>query len=233
MKINNVMKNRLLELDQAKGMAIFLVIYTHCLQYICKEDGFNNIIYQCVYTFHMPLFMVISGYLFHSKLNVNFKTVIISQGKHLILPAIFLGGIVSLLCGEYIDIVTLSKMPLTCWFLGNLFVTSICYHIVNRLIKDIRISAVLLSILILLIPESYGCYFLKFFMPFFGLGLIVNRYRVLEIKIKKKIFMMLALSSIFMCILIWDKSYYVYNTPPQAVRKHNILSISQWTEPLS
>ena len=25
----------------------------------------------------------------------------------------------------------------------------------------------------------------------------------------------------------------VQNTPPQAVRKHNILSISQWTEPLS
>ena len=48
-----VKNNRLLELDQAKGMAIFLVIYTHCIQYICRGDGFDNIIYQCVYTFHM------------------------------------------------------------------------------------------------------------------------------------------------------------------------------------
>ena len=209
-----VKNNRLLELDQAKGMAIFLVVYTHSIQYICRGDGFDNIIYQCVYTFHMPLFMIISGYLFYSKMNVNPKNVISSQFKHLILPAIFLGGIVTLLCGGNINIVTLAKMPLFCWFLGNLFVTSIFYLIVNKLIKDIRITTVLLSISILFIPESYGCYFLKFFIPFFGLGLCLKKYGLLEINIKRKPFIVVALVSLLICALVWDKSYYVYITPP-------------------
>lgn len=209
--VNN---NRLLELDQAKGMAIFLVIYTHCIQYICRGDGFDNIIYQGVYTFHMPLFMIISGYLFHSKMNVKIKSVFISQFKHLILPAVFLGGIVTLLCGGNINIVTLAKMPLICWFLGNLFATSIFYLIGNRFIKDIRITTVLLSISILLIPESYGCYFLKFFIPFFGFGLCLKKYGLLEIKIKRKVFLLFALVSLLICALVWDKSYYVYITPP-------------------
>lgn len=211
-----VKNNRLLELDQAKGVAIFLVIYTHCIQYICRGDGFNNIIYQGVYTFHMPLFMIISGYLFHSKMNVSIKGVIISQFKHLILPAVFLGGIVTLLCGGNINIVTLARMPLICWFLGNLFATSIIYLIGNRLIKDIRITTVLLSISILFIPESYGCYFLKFFIPFFGLGLCLKKHGLLEIKIKRKVFLVLALTSLLICALVWDKSYYVYITPPLA-----------------
>jgi fucose 4-O-acetylase-like acetyltransferase len=53
-------------LDYFKGIAIFLVVWGHCLQYAANAsyDFFSNEVFIVIYSFHMPLFMFISGYLF-------------------------------------------------------------------------------------------------------------------------------------------------------------------------
>ena len=53
-------------LDQLKGVAIFMVVYGHGIQYL-MGDGYvfwDNRIFQVIYSFHMGLFMMISGYFF-------------------------------------------------------------------------------------------------------------------------------------------------------------------------
>ncbi len=56
--------------DSLKGLCIFLVIFGHCLQYgsgaVFLSDGeyWENLGMKFIYSFHMPLFMAISGYLF-------------------------------------------------------------------------------------------------------------------------------------------------------------------------
>ena len=54
-------------LNFLKGLAIFLMIWGHCIQ-ICIPQGmdyFENTVFKIIYSFHMPLFMLISGYLFY------------------------------------------------------------------------------------------------------------------------------------------------------------------------
>lgn len=64
------MKNeRNIYIDVVKGIAIILVVYGHCIEYYSKEYIYDNffysdIVHKIIYSFHMPLFMVISGYLF-------------------------------------------------------------------------------------------------------------------------------------------------------------------------
>ncbi|WP_165503733.1 acyltransferase family protein [Pedobacter hiemivivus] len=48
-------------IDALRGLAILLVVFGHSLQY-SNTDFDNNILFRIIYSFHMPLFMFISGY---------------------------------------------------------------------------------------------------------------------------------------------------------------------------
>ena len=52
--------------DLVKGLAIFLMLWGHCIQYCAQEAAgyLTDIVFKTIYTFHMPLFMLVSGYLF-------------------------------------------------------------------------------------------------------------------------------------------------------------------------
>lgn len=55
--------------DLLRGFAIILVVLGHCIQegsggaYRAEQRYFDDRLYQFIYSFHMPLFMMISGYL--------------------------------------------------------------------------------------------------------------------------------------------------------------------------
>jgi fucose 4-O-acetylase-like acetyltransferase len=48
-------------IDALRGLAILLVVFGHSLQFT-NPDFDNNILFRIIYSFHMPLFMFISGY---------------------------------------------------------------------------------------------------------------------------------------------------------------------------
>ena len=49
-------------IDNLKGFAILLVIIGHVIQYLTDPyDADNNIVFRYIYSFHMPLFFMISG----------------------------------------------------------------------------------------------------------------------------------------------------------------------------
>lgn len=86
------MEKRNEKIDFLKGVAIFLVVYGHIIQYCIKNKGdfFLNLVFKIIYSFHMPLFMIISGYLFYNTLqnNKQIKQLIYKKFKQLIVPAI-------------------------------------------------------------------------------------------------------------------------------------------------
>lgn len=47
--------------DQAKGVLILLVVFGHVLEQ-CLNGRINTTTYSWIYTFHMPLFVFVSGY---------------------------------------------------------------------------------------------------------------------------------------------------------------------------
>lgn len=56
------MENREKEIDNIRGFAILTVVLGHSLQ-ACLGSGFDqNILFRYIYSFHMPLFIFISGY---------------------------------------------------------------------------------------------------------------------------------------------------------------------------
>ena len=52
------MDKRLIYIDIAKGVAIFLVVFGHTMQYIADNEG---IIFKIIDLFHMPFFFMLSG----------------------------------------------------------------------------------------------------------------------------------------------------------------------------
>lgn len=75
-------KNRLLWVDVLKGFAIFLVVFGHKIKQV---DNYNSIILvKYIYSFHMPMFFVISGMLFTRK--DSFSEYLNKKIKSLLIP---------------------------------------------------------------------------------------------------------------------------------------------------
>ncbi len=72
---------RLLAFDAIKLFAIFLVVYGHCILHLqnYSYDIKENIIYRFVSSFHMPLFMAISGYFGSKIFNLKFSDIVAKE----------------------------------------------------------------------------------------------------------------------------------------------------------
>lgn len=58
-------------IDALKSILIIIVIWGHLIQYYSGETEFwENSIWEIIYSFHMPLFIFISGYFFKNKPNL-------------------------------------------------------------------------------------------------------------------------------------------------------------------
>lgn len=51
------------QIDNIKGILILLVVFGHSLELLRLKSMFANFLYNFIYTFHMPVFIFISGYL--------------------------------------------------------------------------------------------------------------------------------------------------------------------------
>lgn len=65
--VNIVERKEFVWLDWAKAIGIWLVVLGHAIQATCIEREIGHICYDFIYTFHMPLFFLLSGYLFQKK----------------------------------------------------------------------------------------------------------------------------------------------------------------------
>ncbi len=73
-----MIKDRIPWIDMAKGIGIILVIFAHA--------PIPSFVQQFIYSFHMPLFFFLSGYLFYNDQNYNFRDFFIKKIKALIVP---------------------------------------------------------------------------------------------------------------------------------------------------
>jgi fucose 4-O-acetylase-like acetyltransferase len=75
------MKKRLEYIDQIRGLAIILVVIGHIIQFNDIQGGMKNSVFNVIYSFHMPLFFFISGYIGYKTIKIiDFK----SLRKHLL-----------------------------------------------------------------------------------------------------------------------------------------------------
>ena len=81
-------------LNFVKGIAAFLVLWGHIVQYgITDYSFFDDPMYILIYSFHMPVFIVISGYLFYKSYHRNaFGALLKKKLTGILYPGVIWGG---------------------------------------------------------------------------------------------------------------------------------------------
>ena len=150
------MKQRLEYIDSLKGFAILLVVMGHVVAW-CFES-FDTamqmsptpiLLWKIIYSFHMPLFMFISGFLFGMSHFATFKEYVMKvwkKVKMLIIPWLVCGILVEMWRGV---------RELTYWYLLTLFQLILIVGFINFLLDKIKSKTyqVIVEIVVLLITH--------------------------------------------------------------------------------
>ena len=75
-------------MDALKLFGIFLVIMGHCIQYLLSSVYYDEPIFRLIYSFHMPLFMTVSGFFSAHICGDTFKRFLAKKSRQLLLPAL-------------------------------------------------------------------------------------------------------------------------------------------------
>jgi fucose 4-O-acetylase-like acetyltransferase len=186
--------------DALRGLAILLVVLGHALStaqnlLVTPPSDPRYYLHNFLYTFHMPLFMFVAGYVLYGK-----RIRVSDRAIRLIVP--FFAWIpVYFLVNRYIlhwPAVLLTTLKQTVrepgfglWFLPTLFLCSLLLIPVRHIEKRGRwlgeASLAAIFVAVNLLPwEEYGLMQVKYFFFFFALGYLASKYRPLVDRLDRK-----------------------------------------------
>lgn len=178
-------------IDIVKGVAIILVVLGHCIQYgtmyYINDNYFCNPIFVIIYSFHMPLFMLISGYLFYGSISRHpFKHNLKTRFTNLLMPIIAWNSINllivdthSLIKGNAVSFLSNAQSYFTAtWFLWSIFWCSLIVLAVNKFLKDNIVAYMSFGIVLLFLPNVLGIPYHAFMYPYFVAGHLWNKYKI-------------------------------------------------------
>lgn len=200
----NKYSNRIAALDLLKLFAIFLVLYGHCMQHLLHIETIHNPMFLWIYTFHMPLFMTLSGLFSHKLYKLSFKEFIFKRSRQILLPTISWTIIIIgiLILEDTTSISIKSIMINSLWFLKSLFICCILGYIAFKPSKH-RIKCIIFSIILSQVCLIWNVYVMY---PCFLFGILIHKYITELIKYKRLI--------IFVCGgLFFVLSIYISFTP--------------------
>lgn len=180
------MKERIAYIDFAKGLAIIFVIIGHFIQYSTSQ-GCNTAIWALIYSFHMPLFMILSGYFI--SFNIDIRR-IAKRFICLIVPgllwSILIAGVLYVLV-TYVHFnnpienqTFLLRVFKQFWFLSCLF---FCYLIGIFSLKIFRNEYVscIISTLLLMILCTEEHLHIAYLYPYLWVGYFVRKFNLISI----------------------------------------------------
>ncbi len=141
-------KKRIDWIDLTKGFAILLLIFAHCMEYYSVENGIKIFLLPLIYSFHVPLFFFVSGFLFNPSKQKNFFELLKKILKTIILPYITFAVIYTLFDAVKIYVFhtqgdvsvlgdiksfAIQKHYTTIWFLASLFIVEIAAYFICKL----------------------------------------------------------------------------------------------------
>ncbi len=212
-------------LDIAKGLAIFLMLWGHCIQYCVAYsdiDFFENIVFKAIYSFHMPLFMLISGYLFfYSFIKRGFKELLVYKTQALIQPIVFctlLNCIITTLLiddtpgildnifdGSWLNSIT------SLWFLWSILAASLAMAVAGKVHNNILVQILVLIAFVPIISLLPNADMILFMYPYFIVGFYFAKFKEKLMPIANKL-KYLSLPAFPILICFFEKKHYIYTT---------------------
>ncbi len=173
--------NRIVFLDITKCFAIFCVILGHVIQQTFPGDPYHDsLLFQFIYSFHMPLFMVVSGYFMGKAFAISPLQFLKKRSVQLLLPVLtfsvlfilFHNTIYTHLTGkESINFFTYLSGGWM-WFLKYLFICSVIAYASKKIFRNDALAALLPTILLILLTRTT----IFRLLPFLWLGYFLHKY---------------------------------------------------------
>ena len=208
-----------------KGVAVFLMLWGHCVQCCiggAEPDFYENAVFRLIYAFHMPLFMLISGYLFFFSFQKReMKALILHRSKPLLCTIVFCGiviyyttvGLFALLEGNYGALMLGSWLESLSglWFLWAVLIASLFVAVIGKGVKRVWLQIPLLLLatpLILLFPNAVPAIYMY---PYFLIGFY---FAMFEHKVPKLLWWLryLSLPLFPVMMLFFEKKHFIYTT---------------------
>lgn len=157
--MERIVTKRISYIDQLKGIAIFLVVLGHLIGH---NAGSGNGLWTFIYSFHMPLFMFISGYLASvtsTEEALSWSKIgrtILKKSRTLLLPSLTWGIAIPYLLLEKTE----TSLPSVIndwlqiwggglWFLNTLFVLSLLFLLYKAVVQRLRNQSLWVHLLVL------------------------------------------------------------------------------------
>ena len=162
-------EDRIAYLDLVKFTAMLLVCVGHC--YV-MEQALESSVRAVIYSFHMPLFMLLCGYFSSRSLEVPIRTLFIKKCKQLLVPVISCTVTTVCLCGGGI-----CREIIGCvWFLKTLFACYLIARVAKYIKKPVGITFLLSWVALLIIPSG-GTLMINFLYFYFCMGYLIHKYQ--------------------------------------------------------
>lgn len=233
--------NRDKNLDLYKGVLIILVILGHAIQfgfgpqYRFSELFYDDFMFRAIYTFHMPLFMTISGFLFYYSNSKSYQSVILSKIKYIGIPFlsyfVIIYGLIFYFANAdsfyFIDFI--NKMRINMWFLSSLLLNCMIVSSTVHFFKKRELVYLVFAFIFVLfhvlsddiIPSHHKFMFFYFLVGYW----CCNKFGVFFICNKVLLVSLLSLLFIF-TLFIFDKELFVYGSG-LCIIKEGRLSLQQ------
>ncbi len=178
--------SRLLWADRLKGCLIILVVLGHAIQHAFGPACEDNHLWNIIYSFHMPAFMAVSGYLVYRP---QAKRVDLSRRfLQLMVPFLAWSLIMFLLNPPYQakELASYILKPDTSfWFLWVLFWIAVLFWVGDWLAERLRVKQeivmglfciVLVAIMVFVDVRVLGMQFISYYFLFYVMGYYLHKY---------------------------------------------------------
>lgn len=194
--------------DAIKAFAIFLVLWGHVIQYCGAKEMRQDVIAQIIYSFHMPLFMMVAGFFSVNSMSMKFIPLLKKKSKQLLLPVV--GGCLVLMPVTYLIsyFIGFGCLITHYWFLKSLFC---CYmilwigiHIPMQIINSNMDKYLLGGVAALLVSRFIEYYNVDIMFPSFLLGFYLSKYQATFLRYPIKILLVSLLAYLIMFHLYYN-----------------------------
>lgn len=217
-------KRRIGSFDAVKALAIYLVIWGHCILHLAPWDTKEDWVFVFINSFHMSLFMIVAGYFSVSALSLDFKTLLRKKTIELLVPSIAWGCVAAVVCmtvlGQHLGVMGFVSNYLYghLWFLKSLF---LCYMFAFFLTRKGKVFLTIGMTLLL----ALTLYKVNIMLPAFMIGWAIRKYNLIDRILKPLPITLLVLAFADLTIL-YDP--YLLNGPNHVLSIIRSCSIETW-----